>query len=83
MGEWVADISPGDLSDALDIANMDDFASDTDSDYTSYWRDWVSGSFGIFFSMLAERMEEPFAVARRRYWRSPWLVVSSWSALQA
>lgn len=22
--------------------NMDDFASDTDSDYTSYWRDWVS-----------------------------------------
>jgi hypothetical protein len=22
---------------------MDDFASDTDSDYTSYWRDWVSG----------------------------------------
>jgi hypothetical protein len=21
---------------------MDDFASDTDSDYTSYWRDWVS-----------------------------------------
>jgi hypothetical protein len=25
---------------------MDDFASDTDSDYTSYWRDWVSG-FGV------------------------------------
>jgi hypothetical protein len=24
---------------------MDDFASDTDSDYTSYWRDWVSVSF--------------------------------------
>ena len=21
---------------------MDDLASDTDSDYTSYWRDWVS-----------------------------------------
>ena len=21
---------------------MDDFASETDSDYTSYWRDWVS-----------------------------------------
>ena len=21
---------------------MDDFNSDTDSDYTSYWRDWVS-----------------------------------------
>ena len=43
FGRWTGDISPGDLSDALDIANMDDFASDTDSDYTSYWRDWVSG----------------------------------------
>lgn len=21
---------------------MDDFGSETDSDYTSYWRDWVS-----------------------------------------
>ena len=21
---------------------MDDFATDSDSDYTSYWRDWVS-----------------------------------------
>ena len=26
---------------------MDDFASDTDSDYTSYWRDWVSGIFAL------------------------------------
>lgn len=25
--------------------NMDDFNSETDSDYTSYWRDWVSLSF--------------------------------------
>ena len=24
---------------------MDDFNSETDSDYTSYWRDWVSGMF--------------------------------------
>ena len=23
---------------------MDDFNSDTDSDYTSYWRDWVGTS---------------------------------------
>jgi hypothetical protein len=22
---------------------MEDFNSETDSDYTSYWRDWVSG----------------------------------------
>jgi hypothetical protein len=28
---------------------MDDFASDTDSDYTSYWRDWVSASACFFF----------------------------------
>jgi hypothetical protein len=28
---------------------MDDFASDTDSDYTSYWRDWVSAlRFSLF-----------------------------------
>lgn len=45
FGEWIGDISPGDLSDALNIADMDDFASDTDSDYTSYWRDWVSATF--------------------------------------
>lgn len=24
---------------------MDDFNSETDSDYTSYWRDWVGGKF--------------------------------------
>ena len=27
--------------DCTDSARMEDFASDTDSDYTSYWRDWV------------------------------------------
>jgi len=27
---------------------MDDFNSETDSDYTSYWRDWVSGHFFRF-----------------------------------
>ena len=27
---------------------MDDFASETDSDYTSYWRDWVS----VFYHVL-------------------------------
>lgn len=45
LGEWAGDIPPTALSDALDMANMDDFASDTDSDYTSYWRDWVSDAF--------------------------------------
>lgn len=34
---------------------MDDFASDTDSDYTSYWRDWVSLSFR-FFSTVASAL---------------------------
>ena len=32
---------------------MDDFASETDSDYTSYWRDWVridEKISSIFFS---------------------------------
>lgn len=65
FGEWVGDISPGDLSDALDIADMDDFASDTDSDYTSYWRDWVSDSFCCLLVVRAERMEE-------RLLRLPW-----------
>ena len=27
---------------------MDDFASETDSDYTSYWRDWVGDSLNPF-----------------------------------
>jgi len=27
---------------------MDDFNSETDSDYTSYWRDWVSSNFHAF-----------------------------------
>jgi len=31
---------------------MDDFASDTDSDYTSYWRDWVSVFFSCCFSRV-------------------------------
>ena len=31
---------------------MDDFASDTDSDYTSYWRDWVSANVPNAFAVL-------------------------------
>ena len=27
---------------------MDDFVSDTDSDYTSYWRDWVSAYLSFY-----------------------------------
>lgn len=27
---------------------MDDFNTETDSDYTSYWRDWVSGPLSPF-----------------------------------
>lgn len=33
------------------LAAMDDFASDTDSDYTSYWRDWVSAFFGAILRL--------------------------------
>lgn len=32
---------------------MDDFNTETDSDYTSYWRDWVSECPVIFFRFLA------------------------------
>ena len=32
---------------------MDEFNSETDSDYTSYWRDWVSPSFS--FPLLCVR----------------------------
>lgn len=31
---------------------MDDFASDTDSDYTSYWRDWVSALLQVLGCVL-------------------------------
>lgn len=53
------DYSPDNLSNAFDIAGMDDFASDTDSDYTSYWRDWVSAlsSFRTVSTLHAERKE--------------------------
>lgn len=27
---------------------MEDFASETDSDYTSYWRDWVGHAISVF-----------------------------------
>lgn len=30
---------------ATNMAGMDDFVSDSDSDYTSYWRDWVCHIF--------------------------------------
>lgn len=33
--------------------NMEDFNSETDSDYTSYWRDWVSGGCFPVVSLLS------------------------------
>lgn len=40
---------------------MDDFNSETDSDYTSYWRDWVStSSSGLSFCALSFIIEESF-----------------------
>ena len=40
--------------DCTDSPRMEDFASDTDSDYTSYWRDWVGPfhAFRAFHSLL-------------------------------
>ena len=39
---------------------MDNFASETDSDYTSYWRDWVSLVFflSICFSRFSIQGEQ-------------------------
>jgi hypothetical protein len=34
---------------------MDDFNSETDSDYTSYWRDWVSFTFLLRTFLLCVR----------------------------
>lgn len=31
---------------------MEDFNSETDSDYTSYWRDWVGARFDSFVRIL-------------------------------
>ena len=31
---------------------MDDFASETDSDYTSYWRDWVSEYYFFMYRSI-------------------------------
>jgi len=40
---------------------MDEFNSETDSDYTSYWRDWVcSGNFiALFYLTDVFRVEMP------------------------
>ena len=32
--------------------SMEDFNSETDSDYTSYWRDWVSSILFLFSVLL-------------------------------
>lgn len=41
---------------------MEDFNSETDSDYTSYWRDWVSQtiSFSLFFSLFIDTIAVVF-----------------------
>lgn len=39
---------------------MDNFASETDSDYTSYWRDWVSSFFVVLLLLF------PFHHSRKR-----------------
>ena len=33
--------------------SMEDFNSETDSDYTSYWRDWVSEDFSSCSSKVS------------------------------
>jgi hypothetical protein len=40
---------------------MDEFNSETDSDYTSYWRDWVCSADFVapFYLMDVFRVEKP------------------------
>ena len=54
---------------------MDDFASDTDSDYTSYWRDWVSVSF---LSISRKTSEEKQQSRHCRSFQSFSLFRTSW-----
>ncbi len=37
---------------------MNDFASESDSEYTNYWRDWVS-AIDIPFPLASVRIEKP------------------------
>lgn len=41
---------------------MDDFVSESDSDYASYWRDWVSG-FLFFFSLSLSSSPYPLPLS--------------------
>ena len=53
---------------------MDDFASETDSDYTSYWRDWVSKcSFYMYRSIFV--FVVVFSVAVPVVWEESGVVV--------
>jgi hypothetical protein len=49
-------LSGGSKTPTTTLTTMDDFASDTDSDYTSYWRDWVS-ALHFFFRYTACLLE--------------------------
>jgi hypothetical protein len=61
-------------------ANMDDFNSETDSDYTSYWRDWVgTGAFPLFTMLVPFEDIYPWPPMTIQYltdWRQKVLV--SW-----
>jgi hypothetical protein len=52
---------------------MDDFNSETDSDYTSYWRDWVSWNFSSSFKLPeplffeAQRVQRPREASCKSY----------------
>ena len=40
---------------------MEDFNSETDSDYTSYWRDWV-GAFLLSYTLSSRCQSDPCAM---------------------
>ena len=49
---------------------MEDFNSETDSDYTSYWRDWVSLKLSSVSVRLAALPFEEVAIHTRKHGRS-------------
>jgi hypothetical protein len=57
---------------------MDDFNSETDSDYTSYWRDWVSWNFSSSFRLPEPLFFEAQHVQRPREYGSQLQEVWPW-----
>jgi len=60
-------------------AIMDEFNSETDSDYTSYWRDWVSSHLFQTLRVARPRLQEA-TTNFRRLERTIELILPRWSS---